>query len=104
MIVNNLIIVMFNLPWEWSTDYTNQTAYELSKRGNLVICYMLEEMYSIKELLFKKKLPRLMERKSKNLYIYRPLHFVPFHRFKFISDLNIQINVLLVSLWAILQS
>src|SRR3989344_1986725 len=101
MLANNLIIVMFNLPWEWSTDYTNQTAYELGKK-NFVICYMLEEMHSLKELILKRKFPRLIQKKSDSLYIYRPLHFLPFKRLIFISNINIIINVLIITMWVLL--
>lgn len=98
MLKNNIVVIAFNLPWNWSTDYTNQTAYELSK-SNLVICYMLEEMYSIKEYILKRKIPKLIVKQSKNVYIYKPLHFFPFRRLKLIFNINTRLNVLLISIY-----
>src|SRR3989344_5624260 len=92
MIKDNIVIIPFNLPWEWSTDYTNQTAYFLSKK-NTVICYMWSETYSIKEYLEKGMIPKTIKKLSDNLFIYYPLYLIPFRRFKFISKLNEDLNL-----------
>lgn len=93
MIKNSLIVIPFNLPWEWSTDYTNQTAMELAKNGNKVICYMWTDAFSLKEYFEKKKFPKILERPFKNLYLYHPILFVPFRRFLAIEVLNEIIDV-----------
>lgn len=38
MIKNSCVVVPCHIPWEWTTDYINQTVYELAKH-NTVICY-----------------------------------------------------------------
>jgi len=98
MIKNNLIIIPFNLPWEWSTDYTNQTAYLLSKK-NIVICYMWSESFSIKEYLQKLKFPKLIKKHSNNLYLFYPLYVIPFRRFKRVHQLNEFLNVVFLRIF-----
>ena len=93
MIRNHLILIPFNLPWEWSTDYTNQTAYILSKE-NVVICYMWSESYSLKEYAQKLKLPRIVKKHSKNLYLYYPIFLIPFRRIRVVHNLNEKLNFL----------
>lgn len=97
MIRNHLIVIPFNLPWEWSTDYTNQTAYILSK-DNIVICYMWSESYSLKEYSQKHKLPQIIKKHSKNLYLYYPIFIIPGRRFKIVSNLNEKLNFLFLKL------
>lgn len=94
-----LVVIPFNLPWEWSTDYTNQTAFELAKKGNFVICYMWSESYSLFEYFRMKKWPKLIKKYSKNVYLYYPILFLPFRRFFFILKLNEKINIALLKLW-----
>ena len=57
----SLIIIPFNIPWNWSTDYTNQTAKILSQKGNIVICLLLEDIqqFSIKEFIRQRKKPEI---------------------------------------------
>jgi len=98
MIKNHTIVIPFNLPWEWSTDYTNQTAYILSKK-NTVVCYMWSEALSIKEYLQKGKIPKIIVRHSKNLYLYYPLYLFPLRRFKFVSALNADFNIFWLKLF-----
>lgn len=97
MIRNHLIVMPFNLPWEWSTDYTNQTAYILSK-DNIVICYMWSESYSLKEYVKKNKLPKIVKKHAKNLYLYYPIFIIPGRRFKIVSNLNEKLNFLFLKL------
>lgn len=95
MIKNNLIIVAFNLPWDWSTDYTNQTATILS-RFNLVICYVLGQDLSLKEYVIKHRLPHIWLKKTTNLYLYTPIQWLPFRRFTLVNELNNLINVSII--------
>lgn len=96
---NFLVLIPFNLPWEWSTDYTNQTAYELVKKGNTVICYMWSETFSLWEYVRMKKIPKIFVRKRKNLFIYHPILFIPFRRFRIISKINEKIDLLIFKLF-----
>lgn len=96
----DIIAIPFNLPWNWSTDYTNQTAFELAKRGNIVICYLRGDAKSLKELAVSGKYPKLITKYSKNVYLFNPIYFVPFRRFKFISNLNSSLNIFLLRLFA----
>lgn len=99
MIKNHLIIVAFNLPWNWTTDYTNQTARLLSK-NNLVICCLLAEPRSIKEHLLSGKMPRIWRKADHNLFVSEVVHILPFRRFRFISNLNFKLNALILKLLA----
>lgn len=87
-----LIIMPFQLPWEWSADYQRQTAQELS-RSNLVIAYMQENAHFI--LKWRKfKYPR-----ERNVIFFTPRYVLPFRRFAAIDKLNQLLNVLFISWW-----
>lgn len=92
-----IIIIPFNIPWNWSTDYTNQTAKILSKK-NIVICFLWEDVLSLKEYFVARKSLKLFEQLSKNLFIYYPIHIIPFRRFNFIVSLNLYLNIIIVKL------
>lgn len=100
----DIIVIPFNLPWDWSTDYTNQTAFELAKRGNIVICYLWADAKSIKESIVSGKCPKLITKYSKNIYLFNPIYFIPFRRFKFIADTNSLINIFLLRVFTELVS
>ena len=95
MLKNSLIIIPFNLPWDWSTDYTNQTAYILSKK-NTVIAYMWSESFSIKEYAQKRQFPTLIRKISKNLYLFYPISLIPFRKYKAIYNLNEKLSIFLL--------
>jgi hypothetical protein len=95
MLENNLIILIGNLPWKWSTDYPFQTASALSK-NNYVLFYNLQESFSIKEYFKKKQLPQIWQKYSQNFYIYTPIQFFPFRRFSFVSRINNSLNIYIV--------
>ena len=88
------------MPWQWTTDYVNQTAYELSKH-NTVICYRPFHSISPKRVFSKFKMPNVFRIKKKNIYVYESTQFIPGQRFPFIVLLNEFINVLYVkfSIW-----
>lgn len=96
----DVIIIPFNLPWDWSTDYLNQTAFELAKRGNIVICYLWGDTKSLKEFTVSGRYPRLITKYSKNIYLFNPIYFIPFRRFKFVADLNSSINIVFLRMFA----
>ena len=93
--MKNIVIIPFNIPWNWSTDYGNQTAFELAKNGNIVICYMLSETYSIKEYLQKRLFPKFIGVYSKNIYLFYPTLVIPFRRFKIMQALNEKLTIFL---------
>lgn len=97
-VMKKLIVIPFNIPWNWSTDYTNQTAFELAKK-NIVVCYMWGESFTIKEYIKKAKVPVLIKRQAKNIYLYYPILFIPFRRFSKIVNLNQQININLLKVF-----
>ncbi len=86
-----LIIIPFNIPWDWPTDYTNQTALELSKQGHFVICNLIFEGLSLKEMFVKNDFYFPLKFVSKNVLIFRPIYIIPFRSNRFIEKLNIDI-------------
>lgn len=105
MISNNLIVILSNLPWKWTTEYVNQTALHLRKQ-NIVVCFFWFEALSIKEHVYKKKSIRLLYKISTDLYGYNSIHFLPFRRFSTISQLNLYTNLFLIyiiSVWFIFR-
>ncbi len=89
-----IVVIPFNLPWEWSTDYTNQTAFELAKNGTVVCCYLWSDVVYLKDTILHGNLPKFIKRYSKNIYLITPWYFIPLRRFKFVMKLNSLINVL----------
>lgn len=102
--MKDIIIIPFNIPWNWSADYLNQTAFELAKRGNIVICYLWADAKSLKEFAVSGKYPGLISKYSKNIYLVNPIYFIPFRRFKFINNLNSSLNIFLLRLFTELVS
>ncbi len=89
---NNLFILLFHNPWDWTADFANQTAYKLALT-DFVICILLNESKSIKEYLFAEKKPILFRKDRKNLYVYTPLYILPLRRFWTIERLNLFLNI-----------
>jgi len=97
MIQNYLIIIPFNISYNWTTDYTNQTAKILSQ-NNTIICFLWEDALSVKEHLQKIKPLKLITKLNPNLFLFHPIHLIPFKRFKFITTLNLTINSLMLKI------
>lgn len=95
MKLKHLTILPFHIPWAWTTDYLNQTAQILSKNG-LVICFMWSDYLTLKEYFVKRKLPIIFKKHSKNIYIFTPILFIPFRRFRLIVKTNELINIFLL--------
>jgi hypothetical protein len=92
-----LIIIPFNIPWGWSTDYLNQTAFELAKMGHEVVCFLREDKISLwKTADWNKEIK--VDKKYKNLHLVRPLNILPFIRFDFIRQINNIINLVFLRL------
>jgi hypothetical protein len=94
----NIIIIPFNVSWNWSTDYLNQTAFELAKLGYVVVCYLHADTLYLKDFLNFKKRPKFLQRYSRNIYIITPRFLIPLRRFKFIESINVNLNVILLRL------
>ena len=61
---------------------------------------MWEESFTIKEYIKKAKVPVLIKLQAKNVYLYYPILFIPFRRFKKIVNINQQINLFLLKVFA----
>lgn len=83
-----LVIIPFHIPWEWSTDYPRQTAFELSRLGHVVICVLWEEALTIKEYLRQQNKAKIFRLFRKNCYVFTPIFFLPFQRIHFIRKVN----------------
>lgn len=91
-----VVFIPCETPWQWSTDVINQTAIELSKKGALVVCYLTTEVKSWKDLIKNKKSRIFFREFRENLYLFSPLYFIPFRRFKWVEDANLFLNILIV--------
>lgn len=101
--MKSIIVIPFNVPWNWSTDYLNQTAFELTKKDHVVICYLTFEMKNVAEIISRNEKPILIKKYSKNIYIVNPMFFIPFRRSwftrsKFANGLNLTINLIFLRL------
>ncbi len=90
MLRNKLIVLLLYQPWQWSTDYQNQTAKILQKLNNKVIIY-----YGHKETVLWKKegIKSLFLKNEKNLNFFIPIHFLPLRRLSFVKNINQLINI-----------
>lgn len=98
---NNLIIIGSTLPYDFQADYIKKTA-EILSRDNKVIVFLWRDALSIKEMVKKKlasgkKFP-FWEKRGK-IFLFYPLHFLPFRRFEKIRNLNLFINVFLLKIF-----
>jgi hypothetical protein len=88
---NTLIIIPFHFIWDWPADYLRQTAMELAKH-NTVFCFLGIEQIRLKEI-FGHMHP-IIYKKSKSLWIYRPVQIIPFERFHLIRRMNMFFNLM----------
>lgn len=94
-----LIIIPFNIPWLWSTDYTQQTALELAKKGHTVVCFLWSDKVFIKDTLLKGKFPKIFSKYSNNIFLIQPWYILPLVRYKFVYKLNEKLNLQLVKVF-----
>lgn len=87
MIKNSLIIIPFQLPWDWSADYQKQTCLTLAK-NNSVIAYIDGD-----SRFFLKKRPKRNFPKLKNILFYQPRYLLPLRRFSIIEISNKFLNL-----------
>lgn len=88
------ILIPFHNPWDWHTDYTNQTARILS-RHHTVVCFLWGDAVSLWELL-RRKHPYRPIRKSGNLWKFQPLFLFPGKRIVAAQFINIFFNLISV--------
>lgn len=93
MIKHSLIIMPFQLLWDWSADYQRQTCMELSK-NNLVIAYIQKDACFLFKQRQKSAYPKI-----RNILFYRPLYPFPFRRVVWIEQLNQMLNIIFIALW-----
>jgi len=86
-----LIIIPTDMPWEWSTDYINQTATILSNT-NTVICFFSHTFLSYKEVLVQGQLRKIWKKFSNNQYHYTCFQILPFRRFQAVDHVNFWLN------------
>ncbi|OGJ37527.1 MAG: hypothetical protein A2383_00695 [Candidatus Pacebacteria bacterium RIFOXYB1_FULL_39_46] len=87
MFKKSLIIIPFQLPWNWSADYQMQTCLELAK-NNLVVAYINADAR-----FFLKPRPLNTFPSKANLLAYQPRYLIPFRRFAWIEKLNQLLNL-----------
>lgn len=103
MLKNSLIIIPCNVPWDWSTDYMNQTAKVLGKTNDVLTIFWLEAP-SLKEITLNPRKREFLFRKlGKRITAYYFLHILPFKRFTFIYRVNITLNIIILFLYIFLQ-
>lgn len=96
------IVLLCNIPWNWTTDYVNQTALLLSE-NNTVVCFFGSETKSIFEVITKGARPLWFTKFQKNLYFFDGVSVFPFSRFSIISAINRNINAWFIKLFLYLH-
>lgn len=99
MIAKEIVILLCNTPWDWTTDYCRQTAEELARRQRVVVCILWEDGLSLKELLTRKKKFTYISTHDNYVYLYSPLYIIPFHSLSVVRVLNSMITILLIRLF-----
>lgn len=87
-----LIFLPFHNPWDWHTDYANQTAKLLSAR-HTVFCFLWGDAVSLREIITGKSLYRPIHRRGR-LFIYQPLYLIPGKRALSIQFANLFLNLI----------
>lgn len=99
----SLIIVPFSVPWNWTTDYNNQTV-EILRRHNFVICLFRSDLLSLKEAIQKKIKFRIIYKIKKNVIGFNYVELIPFKRFSLIRKLNDYLCVVILTCYILLLS
>jgi len=87
-----IIVMPTDTPWNWSTDYVNQTADFLRKK-NTVICFIKGQSIPFRLLFFRIFSQKIFKKYAKNLYHYTYVYFLPFRRFRAIESANFYLNL-----------
>lgn len=92
-------IIIANVPWEWSTDYVNQTARVLSATHD-VVCFFWYEARSVREYAAGLANGGPVRSFPGGIRGYYGIHFIPFRRFAAVRHINLQLNVWLLKAWS----
>jgi hypothetical protein len=87
-----LIFIPFHNPWDWHTDYANQTALRVS-RFQTVFCFLWGDSVSIKEIITGKARYHPLRKKG-NLLFYQPLFLIPGKRLLAVQFANLFFNLI----------
>jgi len=90
---HSLVIVLFDHPWEHTSDYATQTCIYL-KLENFVIGILLKDALSIKEIIVSLHSHWIWKKQENNFYLFKPIYIIPFRRFKLVENLNIIVNTM----------
>jgi len=86
-----IILILTHLPWEWSSDYVNQTALELSKHS-VVVCFDWPGALSIREIIRTGAWSTMVRTPAPRLLFLRGVHVLPFRRFRRVTDWNMRFS------------
>lgn len=86
------IFIPFHNPWQWHTDYANQTARLLS-RTHVAFCFLWGDAVSLKEILTGRKQYQPL-RKHDRLFLYQPLYIIPGKRLPTSQSINLFLNLI----------
>lgn len=90
-----LVIILYDHPWEHTSDYASQTSEYLRKQ-NLVVGLLLKDARSIKEVFFGRQHGWFVKKQQTNCYFIKPLFVIPFRRFQTIVRINMFLNIMLI--------
>lgn len=92
---NLLIILPFYNKENWTADYQEQTATQLSPKFQ-VVAFREYNKITIKDVVLLRKFPPKLLQKKDDIYFYTPFDVLPFVRFKVIKKINSFINTALL--------
>ncbi len=88
-----LIFIPFHNPWDWHTDYANQTATLLSLHHS-VICFLWGDTVSLREIFSGRKQYRPITRRGRTI-LYQPIYLIPGKRVLAVQFINLFFNLLI---------
>ena len=95
-ITKSLVFIPSDTSWSWTVDVVRQTAIELAKRNNFVICYLRADSFSWKDIFNFRKHIFMFKKYKKNIYLYNPFNFIPFGPQKFAEKINSFVNMFFI--------
>jgi glycosyltransferase involved in cell wall biosynthesis len=97
---NAVIIIPFHFTWNWATDYYKKTAFELSKKND-VICYLGIEPVRFRDIIQLKNYS-IFSQYSPRLWVYRPIQIIPLERLFVVQWINVLINAIIIQILELL--
>ena len=89
---NAVIVIPFHLPWDWSADFMSQTAKILAQ-NNTVVCLLMTEPVFFRTIFVEAVRGRIVKKWSRQLWLMRPVHFIPFGQFTIVQKINTYLNL-----------